>query len=354
MSYGGGVQHWIVRIIPHLIKKGYNIMVVDSTCGIKNEFNFPQLCSKFYYITLPYLHYFKEQKIIRDIILETDIIYYDVALAYYDILISRIMRTEKVPIIGGWRAPIYFENILHNLYVNLLKKRLLKNLSAHHVTNESYKNLLNKWGFSNVFLIPHGIDINMFKPDKRKYESEKFRILFIARLTYQKGVDIFVKIIKKFLSMNPNADIEVWVAGEGPHSSLLDEILADRRVKYFGYVRDTDKLYGKSHVFLLTSRQEPFGITLLEALSSENIAIATPTEGPMFIKKYIEDELLIAYYVEEFLRILQELYELFRKDRKEFKKKCGLSRIKVKKHFSLDIHVERLDMMFKEVYSNEK
>lgn len=351
MSYGGGTQQWIQRVTPLLIKEGYEIIIVDSTCGKASDFEFNHEIS---YITLPYLRYLAEQKKILSVIRNTDVVYYSVGLAYYDFLIPKIALSYKKPIIGGWHAPIYFDNFLHNLYVNTFKKRLLRRLTAHHVINKYDKNLLKSWEFKNIFLIPHGVDTNKFKPSKEKWYSEKFRILFLGRFTYEKGVDLFIEIIRKFLSFYKNdQNIEVLIAGQGPLKYLFGDILKDRRVKFFGFINNPENLYQKTHVFLLTSRQESFGLTNLEALASGNIVIATPTAGPITIQERLGEEPILASNSIEFLAKLKEIYYLFRNDRKKLINLCTKIRRKVSRYFSLDVHVNNFCKMLEKVMNNE-
>ncbi len=108
-------------------------------------------------------------------------------------------------------------------------------------------------------------------------------ILFMGRLTIQKGPDFFLKAAKKALSKNPNlrfvlggtGDMMPQLIREAIHLGISDKVM------FLGYVPDSElaRLYAAADVFVLPSVSEPFGITVLEAIASGTPAIISRQSG---------------------------------------------------------------------------
>lgn len=96
-------------------------------------------------------------------------------------------------------------------------------------------------------------------------------VLFLGRLTVQKGARYFVTAAKRVLEKNPN--VRFVVAGEG---YLLPELIEQAcaiglgdAMMFAGKVNGPEaaKLYRKAECFVMPSVSEPFGLVALEAIS---------------------------------------------------------------------------------------
>lgn len=96
-------------------------------------------------------------------------------------------------------------------------------------------------------------------------------ILFLGRLTVQKGAHYFLKAAQKVSAIRPDA--RFVVAGDG---YLLPELLTQActlgladRVVFAGKVSSAEarKLYAKAACFVMPSVSEPFGLVALEAIA---------------------------------------------------------------------------------------
>ncbi|MEM2297855.1 MAG: glycosyltransferase family 4 protein [Ignisphaera sp.] len=151
------------------------------------------------------------------------------------------------------------------------------------VTNTACKALENF--SSNVFHIPHSVDTEIFKPIKSSKDNEKIKILYVGRLTIEKGIKHLIEVIIKGAWKN----IEFWFVGSGKLSRLIKSLEQKYPVRYFGYVSDQKilaKIYQISDILVLpTISEELFGIVLIEAMACGLPTIATNTIGPMEIIK---------------------------------------------------------------------
>jgi len=96
-------------------------------------------------------------------------------------------------------------------------------------------------------------------------------VLFLGRITLQKGPDYFLAAAKKVLEKDPN--VFFIVAGSGDMEMKMIELaarlnIADK-VLFTGFLRgkEKEKIYQMADLYVLPSISEPFGITPLEALN---------------------------------------------------------------------------------------
>jgi glycosyltransferase involved in cell wall biosynthesis len=104
-------------------------------------------------------------------------------------------------------------------------------------------------------------------------------ILFIGRLVYQKGPDLLVEAIRKVCQHR--GDAKVIVAGTGDMRQFLQERAKDLPVNFVGYIPDSEyiRLLNATDVVVIPSRNEPFGLVLLEAWSAEKCVVASNVGG---------------------------------------------------------------------------
>jgi glycosyltransferase involved in cell wall biosynthesis len=114
-------------------------------------------------------------------------------------------------------------------------------------------------------------------------ESEKKNIvLFLGRLTIQKGPEFFLRAAKKVLEQE---DTRFVVAGSG---DMLPRLISQaiklgiaNKVIFTGRLTEEEvkHLYRISNVYVMPSVSEPFGITALEAISAGTPTIVSKTAG---------------------------------------------------------------------------
>jgi glycosyltransferase involved in cell wall biosynthesis len=122
--------------------------------------------------------------------------------------------------------------------------------------------------------------------DKRRYHIGPLdpTILFCGRLAWQKGPDILVEAIPAILRRHPSARFAF--VGEGDMRDALEsrtrQLGVAHAVRFLGR-RQGDELvhlYKLAEVVCVPSRNEPFGIVVLEAWSANKPVIASQNGGP--------------------------------------------------------------------------
>ena len=100
--------------------------------------------------------------------------------------------------------------------------------------------------------------------------------------THHKGFDVLLRALKRLRERG--RDVDLVIAGDGPDRAKLEamsrELGIDACVEFPGWVDDVSALLCRGDVFVLSSRYEPFGIVLLEAMAHGLPIVTTRVEGP--------------------------------------------------------------------------
>jgi len=139
-----------------------------------------------------------------------------------------------------------------------------------------------------VSVIYNGIDIAKYRKKDNCLRKEKL-VLFLGRLTHQKGPEQFLRAAKKVLKHEKNA--RFLVVGEGgllPRLiSLSIELGIADKVSFWGFVPEEEKrsIYSMCDAYVMPSVSEPFGISALEAMASGTPCIISKNSGVSEIAK---------------------------------------------------------------------
>lgn len=139
-----------------------------------------------------------------------------------------------------------------------------------------------------ITIIPNGVDIDEFARKNRYRVSSRDSkvILYVGRIDFQqKGLDILVRALARLVHER-NLDIKLRLIGpDWGDLSRLEEmarkLAVETRVEYLGPLprRELVRKMHEANVFVLPSRFEPFGISLLEAMASEIPVVASRVGG---------------------------------------------------------------------------
>ena len=135
--------------------------------------------------------------------------------------------------------------------------------------------------------------------DKRHYHigPSDPTILFCGRLSWQKGPDILVEAIPQILRQHPSS--RFVFAGDGDMKDSLESRIRQlgvaHAVRFLGYRNGDElvRLYKLAEVVCVPSRNEPFGIVVLEAWSASKPVIASQNGGPAEYVRHEVDGLKI-------------------------------------------------------------
>jgi len=146
------------------------------------------------------------------------------------------------------------------------------------VPTQGVMRLLDGWGFKNLRSWTHGVDMQLFGYAEQAASHPALEdlprpiALYVGRVSYEKNID-------SFLAM-PWHGSKV-VCGVGP----LEKELKDKfhNVRWLGVLPRDElaRVYAAADVFTFPSRNETFGLVMLEAMASGTPVAAYPVDGPL-------------------------------------------------------------------------
>lgn len=176
-----------------------------------------------------------------------------------------------------------FANLcLNKLYYFIINKFIDCYLSIGKENLRAYK----YFGVSNkkIFKVPYVVNNNFFYVKKKNYKG-KLIILFTGKLIHRKGCDILlesINLLNTDISFKKNTKINI--VGDG----ILKPRLLDYKIKnnldnvnFVGFKDQKliKKYYKNSHIFVIPSREENWGLSVNEAMSSKNAIISSNFVG---------------------------------------------------------------------------
>lgn len=162
-------------------------------------------------------------------------------------------------------------------------------------------------------VVHNGIDPREPSTVKRSPLADHYKVvLFLGRITVQKGPDWFLKAAK--LVLERDRDVMFVIAGSGDmeRQVVMDAAalgIADR-VAFAGFRRgeEIDRLYRTADLYVLPSVSEPFGITALEAVQHGTPVIVSKQSG---VREVLPEALQVDFWdvrkmADEMLRVLAD------------------------------------------------
>ena len=135
-----------------------------------------------------------------------------------------------------------------------------------------------------VEVVYNGIDSDGVQPRPGDMIRSKDKIvLFLGRITMQKGPEYFIAAAKKVLEKVPEA--KFIMAGSGDMELRMIELAAElgigHRVLFTGFLRgkDVERAYQMADCYVMPSVSEPFGLAPLEAMRQDVPVIISKQSG---------------------------------------------------------------------------
>jgi glycogen synthase len=137
---------------------------------------------------------------------------------------------------------------------------------------------------NKITVVHNGVDpVDFTARDVRRIFPHDKIVLFVGRLTYQKGVDYFLRAAQQVLAVHPDTIFIVVGDGDQFQKHILDAAYLNisHRVIFTGFLQGTPlrDLYAMADAFVMPSVSEPYGIVALEAIASGVPCIISKQSG---------------------------------------------------------------------------
>ncbi len=144
-----------------------------------------------------------------------------------------------------------------------------------------------------ITVIYNAIDANSQRHDEKRTNIKKDEkiVLFLGRITMQKGPEYFLAAAKKVLEVMEN--VRFVMAGSGDMIKRIIELAAEmgigHKVLFTGFLRgqDVERIYRMADLYVMPSVSEPFGIAPLEAISHDVPAIVSKQSGVSEVLQHV-------------------------------------------------------------------
>ncbi len=149
-----------------------------------------------------------------------------------------------------------------------------KNILTHHYGLDPHK----------IDVVHNGSDLPILnRKTKMGVMPHQPMVVFMGRLTGQKGLPYFLQLAQKVLQSLPQTLFVI--AGDGDmYHEILFKVAANGltgKILFSGFVRDVqkDKLLSRADVFVMPSLSEPFGLVALEAAAKRTPVVMSDRTG---------------------------------------------------------------------------
>lgn len=178
----------------------------------------------------------------------------------------------------------------HHILSAPLTNLVWKNAKSIVANSEGLRELADKTAVRygmKVSMIPNGVDREVFKPRTDDAQNSTTRILFVGRLTLQKGVMYIIDAINKILKERSDlkGNIVCDIIGDGPLRASLEDKVSELNLNdviiFRGWVarEKLPSFYQNADVFMLPSSDEGMPNVVLEAMASGLPIITTLVHG---------------------------------------------------------------------------
>lgn len=149
-------------------------------------------------------------------------------------------------------------------------------------TNQIDREFLKKKGISssNIIILPGGVEEVKIENLEKIYDA-----CFVGRISFQKGTDILLEILKSIIKTKHNFKLALIVSGTVAEiSNLKSEISAnnlDENIQFLGFLDNQAKyeVISRSKMMIFPSRYESFGIVVAESLNLKVPVVAFGLEA---------------------------------------------------------------------------
>lgn len=176
--------------------------------------------------------------------------------------------------------------------------------------------------------------------------KKKNEVLFVGRIyEYPKRLSLAIKIWAKVVSDHKYRDWTLRVVGEGPdleYNKELAKSLGLSQISFEGF-QDPKPYYSNASIFMMTSKHEGFGMTLIEAQHYGVVPVAMDSYTTLHdIVSHNENGIIIKNDdTESYADALRELI-----DNKELRYRLALCSMESCKKFSLTTIADRWEKLF--------
>jgi len=192
-----------------------------------------------------------------------------------------IQKREKIPCVLTEHSWIkkYFRSRIHKLCVLYT----LKHCACVVAVSHALKDDINLYCKRQIQVIPNVIEMKKFSLSDTLKKDNNLNIGILGGMgNYRKGLDILIKAV----SLLKDMELTVHIGGDGKLLSTFKDMAKELEVAgkciFYGEIKpeNIQDFYSKLDFYILPSRDETFGVVVVEAMACGLPVIATKCGGP--------------------------------------------------------------------------
>lgn len=288
MSRGGGTER-MTQVLSNMLcgKDDYHIWVLN--CNNKKGISYYALDDKIDWYVLPEGSFMKKiASLVKFVIVNkiNILINVDVMLGIYTLPLTIIKPSLKIV---SWEM-FNIRNDIGSKHTKTIRKYYLRK-SAYYITQTRG----DMEAFQNELQVRCPMTY-IYNPSDNCREYKNYciaskTIVTLGHFFYTKGYDLAVEVAKHVFNKHPDWKWEFY--GDGVRLTEIKELVEkyqlQNNVFFCGRTSDTDEVYKRAAMYVMTSRTEGFGLVLTEAKSFNLPTLAFDIDfGP---REIIEDEI---------------------------------------------------------------
>ena len=263
-------------------------------------------------------------------------------------IVGRIISSHKSKLIytvhGFSLESINF--IKKYIYLKIEKKLFKKTEKIIFVSESEMENFYEhtKLPLQKNVIIHNFLSNDILFSRKKYCASQKVKLLYIGRCSYEKGLDILISAWgKKFVSLN-NCVLDI--IGDGPEKNKYQNKVYPN-INFLGTIKNASSLITNYDAVVMPSRHEGMPYVMIETISKQKILICTPARGLKdFINNnngYVSKEITS----QSFFEILEEFFQDYFFNTKVIEKKILKSQELFNHSFNKKIQLEKLQELYR-------
>jgi len=166
---------------------------------------------------------------------------------------------------------------------NNFKSRLFKCVAKHsskivYVSEWARESYYFREAFNQSVVVENGIDFRGIQEMSNMFDTEPYDILFVGRLEEVKDPDRFIDIVNECIKKIPA--IRVGIIGNGSLKKLISKkVSALPQIDYLGFKKNPYPYISNAKIVVSTSKEDAFGLTVVEAAILKAIPITPEIRG---------------------------------------------------------------------------
>ena len=243
----------------------------------------------------------------------------------------------------------YFQNVVRHQYKDKLKRGLF-NVNYTIVLGENIYKKYHSIGLNTPYSMGSTmLDGGLLRNTPKEFSSQRFSILFLARIIKAKGIYEALNAFEKFNLVHPESDFVI--AGSGDELEPVKSLVKSRRleaISFLGDVRGERKraCYETADVYLFPSYTEGMPNSVLEAMGM-GLPVVTSSVGavPDFFEDGKMGVLMQGHSEEEILNALETLYA----QRNSLSDISDYNRKYAAQHFVDEVVIANMEKLFAQI-----